>query len=75
MFTFIVNCLQRFLQEFGLVEANLPIGRCIVLPSLALSESHVISVQASFSHILVSCCRFDQLDCCGGRRALTSRIA
>uniref|UniRef100_A0A1I7XRW2 hexokinase n=1 Tax=Heterorhabditis bacteriophora TaxID=37862 RepID=A0A1I7XRW2_HETBA len=37
LFTFIVNCLQRFLQEFGLVEANLPIGFVFSYPCELLS--------------------------------------
>ncbi|CAJ0579853.1 unnamed protein product, partial [Mesorhabditis spiculigera] len=37
LFTFIVNCLQRFLQEFGLVDANLPIGFVFSYPCELLS--------------------------------------
>ncbi|CAI5447998.1 unnamed protein product [Caenorhabditis angaria] len=37
LFTFIVNCLQRFLQEFELVEANLPIGFVFSYPCELLS--------------------------------------
>ncbi|PAV84397.1 hypothetical protein WR25_20161 [Diploscapter pachys] len=37
LFTFIVNRLQQFLQEFGLVEANLPIGFVFSYPCELLS--------------------------------------
>ncbi|CAI4224558.1 unnamed protein product [Auanema sp. JU1783] len=37
LFTFIVNCLQRFLQEFELVDANLPIGFVFSYPCELLS--------------------------------------
>lgn len=37
LFTFIVNCLQKFLKEFGLEEANLPIGFVFSYPCELLS--------------------------------------
>lgn len=37
LFTFIVNCLQKFLKEFNLEEANLPIGFVFSYPCELLS--------------------------------------